>query len=64
MKEFARNDFDELVGQIIDVFEDALWDMGRVNDDEYVFSADRYRSVAEQIADLLKNWDVAKVKEE
>lgn len=49
-----KSDYEELIGQIVDVFEDAIWDMGMVDDDTVVFSGERYDRVASLVGDVLK----------
>ena len=50
-----KNDYEELIGQIVDVFEDAIWDMGMVDDDTVVFTGERYDRVASLVGDILKS---------
>jgi len=48
--EIALND---LIFQIIDMFEDRLWDKGRVGDDEFVFDD---KDTADYLEIILKGW--------
>ena len=50
----SRDDYEEMIGQIIDVFEDAIWDAGLVDDETVVFHGKRYDNVASIVGDILK----------
>ena len=49
-----KSDYEELIGQIVDVFEDAIWDMRMADDDTVVFCGERYDHVASLVGNILK----------